>query len=145
MKRKHFWTIEEMLDCSWSLRGLLKHRKLARKLIKYTIANGADTFLWHDLWADSAPLLEDVEEIQLLNLPMKTNVSHLISNGVWNEHITSLQDCALKSKILATQINHLLDKNEIVWAVSPSGKFTSRSAYDNLCKGGAKVRWHGVV
>lgn len=33
LKNKYFWTIDEVKDCSSSIWGLLKHRKVARKLI----------------------------------------------------------------------------------------------------------------
>lgn len=81
LKQRHFWIMEAISDCSWSLRGLLRHRKVARELIKYVIANGEDTYFWHDIWCTSSPLLEDVKAVQTINLPLDTMVSYIITNG----------------------------------------------------------------
>lgn len=53
LKRKHFWIMEVSSDSSWTLKGLFKHRKIARQIIKYVIADGENTYLWHDIWYDS--------------------------------------------------------------------------------------------
>lgn len=50
-----------------------------------------------------------------------------------------MPDSKFQRKITTTPINHLLDKDKIAWIATPLGKFTSKSAYDNLIKGEQKL------
>ncbi|KAF5202336.1 Zf-rvt domain-containing protein [Thalictrum thalictroides] len=56
LKNKFFWTMKIPSDCSWVWRCVLKARENAAKLSVYTLADGKDTYIWHDLWCDEAPL-----------------------------------------------------------------------------------------
>lgn len=40
MKHKHFCRMEVSNDCSWTLRGLFKHRRTAKHLIKLLLQRG---------------------------------------------------------------------------------------------------------
>ncbi|KAF5203778.1 hypothetical protein FRX31_006634 [Thalictrum thalictroides] len=61
LKGKFLWTMSIPQDCSWVWRSVLKSRSDAAKYIKYTIADGVKTLLWHDLWCEASPLKNDVE------------------------------------------------------------------------------------
>lgn len=128
------------VDCSWNMRGIMKHRKKAREHIKYLIANGENTYLWHNIWCSSKPLLEDDQAILLLNMSLTSKVSAIICNQKWSSTINDLLDTKLKNRILWVKINQYLEKDEIVWMPMPLGKFMSKSAYDKLCKPKNKVR-----
>lgn len=104
-------------DCSWSIRGIMKHHKKARELIRHL----------DDVWRSSVPLLEDDQAIQQLNLPLNTKVSAIIKHHKWSSVITDLPKSDLKNKILAVDINQFLEKDEIVWTPTPAGKFKSKS------------------
>lgn len=47
--------------------------------------------------------------------------------------------------ILNTQINGFLEVDEIIWALSPSGKFTSKLGYRSMCKVGNKSKWRNII
>lgn len=114
LKRKLFWTIEIPPDSSWVFRGLLKHKILVRKLIKYLVANGEDIYLCHDIVWDSTQLLESEKVVQYVNLPLNAKVSDFITENEWNDWVLNLPNGDLRDSILITLINHLLDKDEII-------------------------------
>lgn len=145
LSKKYLWTMESKKDCSWVIKGPLKHRKEAPKIIRYTVTNGRDTYLWHDLWCDSSPLLEDEMVRQQLNLPLDTKVSSLIDGDKWNNLVTHLPDSDLRSNILAFDIASSMEKDEIVWTLTASGRFSSKSTYECVSRIWNKVRWSEVV
>lgn len=69
----------------------------------------------------------------------------IIENHKWSNMILDFPDTKLKRKVMATPINQFLDKDEIVWTPTLSGRFSSKSTYNSHCKLGNRVRWHGVV
>lgn len=52
--------------------------------------------------------------VHSIHLPLEAKVGQVIMNGRWNNTITNLLESNIKSKILATPINHLLDKDETI-------------------------------
>lgn len=67
--------------------------------------------------------------MQNLNLPLDATVTNLIEEGNWNVTVHDIQIAQLKERILAIQIDSLLDKDNIVWKPNPEGTFTNKSAY----------------
>ncbi|KAF9592324.1 hypothetical protein IFM89_014232 [Coptis chinensis] len=132
-------------DCSWVWIGVLQHRKTARKYIKYTIANGKDTWFWHDPWLTDEPLLTQASARNLFDFPVDTRVSHILSNGMWNKKFRMLQDEDMRSAKLQVQINNFVEKDRVVWTLSVTGAFTSKSAYMALRKIREEVKWYKVV
>ncbi|KAF5190458.1 Detoxification-like protein [Thalictrum thalictroides] len=64
LRGKYLWTMTPPQDCSWVWRCLLKSREEARKFVKYSLVNGNDTLLWHDLWCHASPLLFNQDALQ---------------------------------------------------------------------------------
>ncbi|KAL5709949.1 hypothetical protein ACHQM5_020570 [Ranunculus cassubicifolius] len=132
-------------DCTWSWRCVLQSRDLACKYIKYLIVDGKDTLFWYDLWCHHTPLLTSNEARDCIHLPLTANVSELISNGEWNEHVTNMADCLVKDLILSTSINKFMEKDEIVWTLTADGEFSTKSAYTAIRENYNLFRWHKLV
>lgn len=75
LERKQLLDYANPTKCSWNWRGLFKHRKYARRLITYHIADGKNTSLWNDLWCGPVPLAEREEAISYIQLPPEARVS----------------------------------------------------------------------
>lgn len=56
LSNKFFGTTETPSDAGWAWRAILKHIDITKYHIKYQIANGKHTLLWHDLYYGHAPL-----------------------------------------------------------------------------------------
>lgn len=113
-------------DYSWVMRGLLKHHKHAKNLIRYLIANGEKAYLWHGMWLGYEPLMYSVFASQNLQFPDDATVSNLIEGDDWNSIVYNLPKFELKCKILNIPIGNELDSDEVVWTPTPTGKFTSK-------------------
>ncbi|KAF5199001.1 Cytochrome p450 76ad1 [Thalictrum thalictroides] len=112
---KHFmWTMSIPQDCSWVWRSVLKSRSDAAKYIKYTIADGVKTLLWHDLWCEASPLKNDVEAITAWEgcFDNEATVDSLITSGRWNSVVLNLPDDNLKNAILKTVIHKNLNEDQ---------------------------------
>lgn len=83
--------------------------------------------------------------MQHISLNLDAKVSELITDGEWNHLVHNIPSTELRNRILAVPINKFLDDDEIIWKPSPSGVFTSNSAYRALSKVGSRFRWYNVV
>lgn len=129
MKNKKLCIMEV---CSWVWKGILKHRKNVRKLIKYTIVNSESLKLWYDLQCREKPLIENEFTRKNLHINFKANVSQLLYNGAWNKLFLNLPSSHLRHYILSVHINQYLNKDEVIWCSTPPGEFSNNSAYRAL-------------
>ncbi|KAF5188111.1 hypothetical protein FRX31_022302 [Thalictrum thalictroides] len=100
IKHKQIWSMKVPSECSWMWRNILYTRDIARKKIKYSITNGDKTSLWHDPWCQGQLLCENEEARNLFLAPPEAKVSMLITNGEWNQLVTGLPECSLKTDML---------------------------------------------
>ncbi|KAF5204909.1 RNA-directed DNA polymerase (reverse transcriptase)-related family protein, partial [Thalictrum thalictroides] len=145
IKDRFLWSMKIPKDCSWAWRKILQTREDAIKNTIYSIADGSNTLVWHDPWCRSGLLNSNIEARQLLDVPETATVNMLIDNGEWNSLVQDMPNCSLKLEILNTEINSYIGKDRIIWMPSPTGLFSSKSAYEALRKKKEKVTWHSLV
>ncbi|KAF5204881.1 hypothetical protein FRX31_005534 [Thalictrum thalictroides] len=106
IKEKHFWSMKMPRDCSWVWKHILKARTETIKHVRYSIADGKNTLLWHDPWlSDSLLILDDLVRDEWSSLDGNSKVSVLITDGKWNHLVHNLHNLQLKEKVLAVEIN----------------------------------------
>ncbi|KAF5191100.1 RNA-directed DNA polymerase (reverse transcriptase)-related family protein, partial [Thalictrum thalictroides] len=147
LRTKKFWTMDIPQDCSWVWRSILHARVQAAVFIKYILTNGATTSLWHDLWCSLSPLWKHSEARRIWGSSFHTDatVAELITHHQWNDRVLNLTNSSLKQAILKTEIFSNLPKDEVIWKLTSSGNFSTRSTYRGLHTSGSRVRWHRLV
>lgn len=132
IKKKNFWQLKIPSNSSWSWRHILKHRDLARPLIKTKIGNGEHTYLWHDWWVSSQPLSAVLNEYSNINHIHEdgARVRDIINNGRW-----SLDDLIipndLKTEILHTNIQ-VDQQDQVIWQQTNSNRFVAKEVRDMI-------------
>lgn len=66
IRDQNIWATKVPQDCSWTVRKLLKLRRVGQPFVKHIIGDGCNTFIWFDNWQPKAPCTNFLTIAQLL-------------------------------------------------------------------------------
>ncbi|KAI8544609.1 hypothetical protein RHMOL_Rhmol08G0310000 [Rhododendron molle] len=135
-------------DCSWTFRKLLRLRTVAFPFITKIIGNGESTFLWLDNWHPLGSLFSKFGNGIVFNLgrSLDARVSSIIADGCWR---WPRARNAIVQKIIRHTPDNLVPhpdrEDTVLWNLTVTGEYTSKSAWGALRVPGEEVRWHYLV
>ena len=147
-RKRSFWDLSIPNACSWTWRKLLKLRDLIRPLIKFTIGDGAHTWLWFDNWLPSGPILPSLGERVIYDsaLPRDARVAEIIRDGQWLWPVANSNELlTLKEAIPQNMVPNPLRKDNIRWIPSHAGVFSAKSSWTAIRSHRPQVQWHKLV
>ena len=120
---------------SYAWRSIIAAQQLVRNGSRWRIGNGAKVRIWGDRWLPLSSTFKAVtpcpsggEELLVASL-----IDH--QRGEWN--LEALQQTLMAKdveSILTIALSPTLPDDNIIWALTPSGKFTVKSAYSLALK-----------
>ena len=118
---------------SYMWKSILSVRDVIRKGMVWRIGNGESVHIKMDKWLPAQSIKSVISSI--LQLAPEAKVSELIDhdNAVWKADL--VQQLFLPHKvsvIMGIPLSERLPPNKITWALTPSGMFTTGSAYKLL-------------
>ncbi|CAL1354280.1 unnamed protein product [Linum trigynum] len=111
-------------------RGVLRIWHLLPAATMWNIQSGRQTRFWTDRWLLDGPTLAELA----VNLPPEAQtltVAEMVLNGEWNvSYLNAFLTNFIVSQVLLHPVPHEEGPDIRVWRLSPSGKFSMRTAYD---------------
>ncbi|KAF5191021.1 hypothetical protein FRX31_019393 [Thalictrum thalictroides] len=142
LRCKFFWTTKVPKDFSWVWKHVLKSKDDSIKFTKHSLIDSNGTYLWHDPWCGSRPLIFCSTTLSAWQhkFLLDAKVEVLISNGRWNNEVLQLQDQHLRKDIQSVKINHRMESDRVIWEPTHTGYFTVRLSYETLSEDGGGIR-----
>ncbi|XP_075654880.1 uncharacterized protein LOC142625056 [Castanea sativa] len=129
LRGRSFLTSTLQQNSSYIRKGIHKSIPLIKKGYCYLIGSSSSVNIWHDPWIPSIPSFTPTP---ITLLPDQQLVSKLIfpETRQWNRALLhNLFDHDIASSIQQIYIPFTLATDSIIWAKSPNGKFSVKSAY----------------
>jgi hypothetical protein len=128
--------------CSQFWQGLMKAKEWYKKGTKWRIGNGRKTKFWHDVWLEDCPLKNKFPRLFRICRQQDWSVSQLrevewnldLRRRVGSEEVAEWNE--LQEALDLVEISDAR-KDEVFWALEPSGKFTTKSLYRLMKSSGA--------
>ena len=114
----------------------------------HQIGNGFNTMLWFDNWLPMGPIISNFGERIIYDswLPRYAKISSIIRNDNWALPVANSPDLlTLKEAILASDNPSSTQNDKLQWSPSPSGSFSTTSAWKALRRARPEVFWHKLV
>lgn len=129
-------------------RKLLNLRPIVQPHIKYIVGNGQSIALWHDNWHPLGPLIQrfGTRVAYDSGYPIDTHVSRIIQDSQWHFLVTqTLELSEIRSSLPSLMVSNLDQDDHCRWILSPSGKFTISSLWEDLRVHFPVVPWYKLV
>ncbi|XP_077215916.1 uncharacterized protein LOC143850568 [Tasmannia lanceolata] len=141
VKNKNIWTIPVPAKPSWGVRSILKSRDIAKQHVCYLVGDESSNELWNQSWHPKGVLTTLISKrstySSLAIMKMRDNVT---SQGVWNPVL--FKESLKEEKIILGQILRSGSQENLpIWKPEPSGKFTVKSAWEEIRKHHGKPEW----
>lgn len=136
---------------SWGWRKIMNLSPIVQPHIKYIIGNGQSTTLWHDNWHPLGPFIHRfgsrvTYDCNDSGYPTDSLVSQIIKDSHWHFPITqTLELNEIRSHLPTHMVSNLEQNDHCRWSLTPSGKFTISSLWDNLRVHFPVVPWYKLV
>ena len=148
LRGRSIWDIKVPTNCSWTWRKLLKIRSLFRPHIRYMVGNGQLTWLWFDFWLPMGPIHPTMGDRVIYDsgLQRHAKVATIIRNGEWRWPLANSNELlTLKEAIPQEMIPHMDMEDSIIWALTPSGNFTTKSAWEAVRRSHPPAIWSKLL
>ncbi|XP_043700344.1 uncharacterized protein LOC122651074 [Telopea speciosissima] len=143
LKRHSIWSLSIPMQCSGTFREILKTRDVAVSCVRYLITNGERTLLWTDPWLPKGPIYKPgLLLAEAVGRSTFDTVSFIrAEDDQWASPYldTALQERSIE--ISQVRVHRGLGGDFAVWAPSPNGKFSLKSAWNVIQKRGDRVEW----
>ena len=133
LRGRSIWKIQLPSRPSWTWRKILQARDWCRGRIVMSIGDGEETFMWWDYWLQNGQRPVDLLSIRTLTstgIPWNAKVSSIIRGNQWSFPSSPLEVLHVWQQALSHPSQD--QKDHPVWTVHPSGKYTTKSAWDLL-------------
>lgn len=136
-----FWTLKAPSDCSWCWRKILQLRELVRPFIKCKVGSCSTASFKYDDWLPVGPLYSFwTRGLQWFpSIPVTAWVSQVLRSDGWHWPWSNDLQASLISTLVATL--SVRDNDSVVWSISRSGHFTSRSAWEQIRDSSTRLVW----
>ena len=125
----------------------MKLRDLVRPMLKHRIGNGCGTFLWHDNWHPSGPLLDKFGPRVVYDAALSLNakVSSIVVMDEWHWPLTNtLELMEIRGQMpLLPPPSSATDS--IIWVPSPNGRYSTAHTWTSVRPPGPKVAWYHLL
>lgn len=117
---------------------------VAHAWIKYKICPGCSTFLWHDNWHPLGYLFKFCGS-RVLEISLTAKVSSIIDGDDWKRPRVRnyvIQEIMANTPVDLKPLVH--NEDAVIWTLSPSGVYSSKSAWQALRTSKPVVPWFGL-
>ncbi|KAI8564441.1 hypothetical protein RHMOL_Rhmol03G0181800 [Rhododendron molle] len=130
------------------MRKLFSLRQIAQSFTRSIIGNGQSTFLWLDNWHNLGPLYLKYGDRVAFNMgrSLTAKVSSIINNGEW--HWPRRRNPVIAEIIHNTDASLIpaeANEDRVIWTLSSSESFTSKSAWSAIRTKAPEAPWHAIV
>ena len=148
LRGRSLWDIPIPATCSWSWRKILQLRPLLRPHIKHIIGDGRSTWLWLDNWLPFGPIQSLMGDRVIYDSGLSRNakVCAIIHSNNWRWPVSNSPELLTLKASIPPQFHPDDSKDDaVLWTLSPSGTYTSKSAWNLVRARFPQVRWMQTV
>lgn len=151
LSSKSFWEIDEKANDSWTWKGLLKLRPLARQFIRGVLGNGLKLSFWFDSWSPFGPLLTYFGRAGpwRLRVPLNAKIADIVDSNGWKLPPPRTEEALnLQIHLTTLRLPSLTDPNDVYEWVSErngSNQYSSANAWDSLRPRRDKQQWADLI